>query len=106
MEHKGTKTLETARLLLRPFTVSDAPAAFRNWCSEDAVTRYLTWPTHADESATEALMATWAAGYTDPAFYQWAIELKSIKEPIGSISVVKTDERTDAVSIGYCIGSR
>ena len=51
-------------------------------------------------------MATWAAGYADPAFYQWAIELKSIGEPIGSISVVKKDKRTDAVSIGYCIGSR
>ena len=106
MEHKGTKTIETGRLLLRPFRASDAPAAYRNWCSEDAVTRYLTWQTHADESVTEALMADWAAGYADPAFYQWAIELKSIGEPIGSISVVATDERVNAVSIGYCIGSR
>ena len=106
MEHKGTKTIETGRLLLRPFRVSDAPAAYRNWCAEDAVTRYLTWRPHPDESVTEALMAAWAAGYADPAFYQWAIELKSIGEPIGSISVVKKDKRTDAVSIGYCIGSR
>ena len=106
MEHKGTKTIETARLLLRPFTVSDAPAAYRNWCSEDAVTRYLTWQTHADETITQALMQTWAESYADPAVYQWAIELKSLGEPIGSISVVGKDERTEAVSIGYCIGSR
>ena len=105
MEHKGTQVLETERLLLRPFRAEDAPAAYRNWCSEDAVTRYLTWPTHANERVTEALMADWAAGYADPAFYQWAIELKSIREPIGSISVVRTDEQVNAVSIGYCIGS-
>ena len=106
MEHKGTETIETERLLLRPFAVSDAAAAYRNWCSEDAVTRYLTWTTHAEERVTEALMASWAAGYADPAFYQWAIELKSISEPIGSISVVNMSEHVDAVSIGYCIGSR
>ena len=106
MEHKGTQVLETERLRLRPFTVDDAAAAYRNWCSEDAVTRYLTWKTHANERVTETLMETWAAGYTDPSFYQWAIELKSLGEPIGSISVVGMDARTEAVSIGYCIGSR
>ncbi len=106
MEHKGTRTIETERLRLRPFRASDAPAAYRNWCSEDAVTRYLTWQTHPDERATEALMQTCAESYADPAVYQWAIELKSLGEPIGSISVVGKDERTEAVSIGYCIGSR
>ena len=105
MEHKGTQVLETERLLLRPFRAEDAPAAYRNWCSEDAVTRYLTWQTHADAGVTETLMTAWAAGYADPAFYQWAIELKSLGEPIGSISVVHRDERVNAVSIGYCIGS-
>ena len=106
MEHKGTQTIETERLLLRPFRASDALAAYRNWCSEDAVTRFLTWKTHADETVTEALMQTWEAGCADPEVYQWAIELKSLGEPIGSISVVGKDERTEAVSIGYCIGSR
>jgi ribosomal-protein-alanine N-acetyltransferase len=105
MEHKGTQVLETERLLLRPFRAEDAPAAYRNWCSEDAVTRYLTWQTHADAGVTETLMTDWAAGYADPAFYQWAIELKSLGEPIGSISVVHRDEQVNAVSIGYCIGS-
>ena len=106
MEHKGTKIIETERLLLRPFTVADAPAAYRNWCAEEAVTRFLTWPPHADESVTEAVMADWAASYADPAFYQWAIELKSLGEPIGSISVVAQSEHVRALSVGYCIGSR
>ena len=106
MEHKGTRIIETARLALRPFTVEDAPAAYRNWCAEEAVTRFLTWPPHTDPSVTEQVIADWVAGYADPAFYQWAIVLKSIGEPIGSISVVAQSERVNAVSIGYCIGGR
>lgn len=39
-------------------------------------------------------------------FYQWAIVLKEINEPIGSISVVDMDEQTEKVHIGYCIGSK
>ena len=106
MEHKGTKIIETERLLLRPFTVADAPAAYRNWCAEEAVTRFLTWPPHADEGVTRAVFADWEANYADPAYYQWAIVLKSIGEPIGSISVVAQSEQVNALSIGYCIGSR
>ena len=106
MEHKGTKTIETERLLLRPFETGDAPAAYRNWCTEEAVTRFLTWQPHADQSVTEQVIAGWVASYSDPAFYQWAIVLKSINEPIGSLSVVAQSERVNAVSIGYCIGSR
>lgn len=47
---------------------------------------------------------TWQDGYDDFRNYQWAIELKEIHEPIGSISAVKTDDRTGSATIGYCIG--
>ena len=39
-------------------------------------------------------------------FYQWAIELNDLEQPIGTISVIKTDERVESVEIGYCIGKR
>ena len=42
--------------------------------------------------------------YQDKTFYQWAIELKELGEPIGSISVVNMDDRVDMVEIGFCIG--
>ena len=106
MEHKGTQTLKTPRLTLRQFASSDVPAAWRNWCADEAVTRYLTWPPHADETVTGEVIESWVRGYADPAFYQWAIELNDLREPIGSISVVEKDERTGSVSIGYCIGKR
>ena len=40
MEHKGTKILETARLLLRPFRAEDGDAMFRNWTHDPEVTRF------------------------------------------------------------------
>lgn len=104
MEHKGTVCIETQRLLLRRFTLEDAPAVFRNWTHDPEVTKFLRWPPHPDVAVTRSVLDEWTASYQDPAFYQWAIELKGLGEPIGSISVVDQDDRTEKVHIGYCIG--
>ena len=79
---------------------------FRNWASDKEVTRFLTWPTHKNVEVTGRVIADWCKGYEAPDYYQWAIELKEIKEPIGSIAAVKTDDRTESATIGYCIGRR
>ena len=105
MNHQGTVVLSTPRLTLRPFVLADAPAAFRNWCHDPQVTRFLTWPPHADVAVTEAVLASWVSRYGEAAYYQWAIELKASGEPIGSISVVNINEPTGTAHIGYCIGA-
>lgn len=105
MQHKGTKQLETERLILRRFAPTDADAMFRNWASDPDVTRYLTWPPHADVSVTQAVLADWTAGYSRDRFYQWAIVPKQTNEPIGSIAVVQEiDDIIQNAHIGYCIG--
>ena len=106
MKHKGTIWIETDRLILRRFVVSDVSAAFRNWTSDIKVTEYLRWPTHENISITEQVLNGWIVEYDKPDFYQWAIVLKEIKEPIGTISAVDMDERTEKIHIGYCIGSK
>ena len=106
MKHKGTITIETDRLILRKFTVDDVDAAFRNWMSDKNVTEFLRWSAHTDISITERVLEDWIAGYKRLDFYQWAIMLKEINEPIGTISAVDMDELTEKVHIGYCIGSR
>ncbi len=95
MKHKGTVRLETDRLILRPFTLEDALPMFRNWASDEEVTRFLTWPAHKDVEVSRRVIADWCKGYEAPDYYQWAIELKEGKEPVGSISAVKTDDRTE-----------
>ncbi len=105
MQHRGTKLLETDRLILRPFYVEDADAMFRNWASDPDVTKYLTWPPHSHINITRFLLENWVKEYDNPSFYQWAIVLKENgPEPIGSISVVSKKEEIRAAEIGYCMG--
>lgn len=104
MNHKGTVTLETQRLILRPFVMEDAEDMYKNWASDEEVTRFLTWPTHKDSDVSRMVCESWVKEYSKPDYYQWAIELKEIHEAIGSISVVHIKEETASVEIGYCIG--
>ena len=106
MEHKGTKTIETERLVLRPFKADDAEPMYRNWASDPEVTKYLTWPTHRSTEESKQVIADWTEQLKDPAFYQWAIELKEIEEPIGSISVIWIREDIAACEVGYCLSER
>ena len=106
MEHCGTQTIETKRLVLRRLDVSDAPAMFRNWASDAEVTKFLTWQPHECVEATRALLAQWSEQYRQTDYYQWGIELKSAGELIGTISVVDKNEAIDMAHVGYCIGRR
>ena len=104
MEHKGTKRIETERLLLRPFTPEDGPAMFKNWCGDPEVTKFLTWPTHASPAVSSGLAALWAEESKMPNVYQWAIVPKALNEPIGSLAVVRQREEISQCELGYCIG--
>lgn len=106
MEHKGTKRIETERLILRPFVPDDLDAMYENWTSDERVTEFLRWPTHKNKEASRSILNTWIESYSLPDFYQWAILPKDLGDPIGTISVVDKNEKLDIMHIGYCIGSR
>ena len=106
LTHKGTQTIETARLILRRTRPEDAEAMFRNWASDPEVTKFLTWPTHSSITVSEMVIGSWIQAYEKDSYYQWMIVLKELGEPIGSISVVRQNERVEEVEIGYCIGRR
>lgn len=107
MTHIGTQYIETERLILRRFELSDAQAMFANWANDDEVTKYLTWPTHSDVSVTERIVGEWVGRYSEKDFYQWAIVWKDYgPEPIGNISVVRWEEDGQIPIVGYCLGRR
>ena len=103
MNKLGTKRIETERLILRRFAVDDADAMYRNWASDPAVTRYLTWQPHASVEDTRALLSDWVTHYADGGYFEWVIERKGVG-PIGSIGVVSLCEETLVAELGYCIG--
>lgn len=105
MQHLGTRRLETTRLLLRQFSVSDAEAMYTNWAHDPQVTKHLTWPCHETMADSKAILEDWTKQYGKNNFYQWAIVLKEeSNNPIGSIAVVYEDTRVEKVEMGYCIG--
>lgn len=107
MKHLGTGELSTPRLTLRRFRPDDAEAMYRNWASDDEVTKYLMWPTHADSGVSAAVLEDWVKQYEQDDYYQWAIILRENgDEPIGSISVVELDDKVMKAHIGYCIGRK
>ena len=106
MKNIGTQTIETERLILRRIEEKDAPAVFNNWASDPEVTRFLTWPTHEDLHTSEVIVKSWVREYARDDFYQWAIELKELGEAVGTISVVRIDEKAETAEIGYCMGRK
>jgi len=104
MKHLGTVTIETPRLILRRFTLEDAQAMYDNWASDPEVSKYLTWPAHRSVDVSRTVLEAWVADYEKEDNYQWAIELKSLGQPVGSISVVSHNDRARLVHIGYCLG--
>ena len=106
LTHKGTQTIETPRLILRRAIREDTDPMFRNWASDPEVTKFLTWPPHANIGVTQTVLECWLAEYEKADYYQWMIVLREIGEPIGSISVVRQNDAVEEAEIGYCIGSQ
>ena len=104
LNHKGTKIIETDRLILRPFTMADVEPMFHGWANDPEVCRYMTWPAHESVDVTRALLERWTGCYGAPDYYHWAIVLKENgPEPIGSIAVVGIDKKVDGATMGYCM---
>ena len=68
MNHMGTIRIGTNRLILRRFTIEDADVMYRNWASNDEVTKYLTWPTHTSPDVTRKVLEEWISRYDEPNF--------------------------------------
>ena len=81
-------TLETNRLILRPFEISDAEMMFNNWASDEEVTRYMTWNYHESIQTTKMILSNWVDEYQKPERYNFGIVLKETNELIGGIDVV------------------
>ena len=104
MNHKGTVTLETERLILRRFTLGDAEDMFRNWASSEKVTHFLTWEPYKSIDDVKSYIQFCIDGYEKPDHYNWTIEFKELGQVIGVIDVVQQREDIACGEIGYCLG--
>lgn len=105
MNHKGTVTLETERLILRRYRIDDIEDAYRNWLSSANVARYLTWSPYTCAEDARGYIQSVVDSYADNV-YCWVIEWKETHEVIGAISTVGLFEMTEGCEIGYCLSER
>ncbi|MCQ2513820.1 MAG: GNAT family N-acetyltransferase [Ruminococcus sp.] len=106
MEQLANKIIETNRILLRPFITEDSEPMYRNWASDSKVTEYLTWTAHQNIDETRYVVNMWVEESCNIDNYHWAIVLKDINEPIGSIGIIEFDKSDNSAVIGYCMGSK
>jgi ribosomal-protein-alanine N-acetyltransferase len=100
--HKGTKELETERLILRRFTIGDVTQMFKNWASDAEVTKYLRWTPYTNVDDLRGYLEETIRHYKNPEMYYWAIQIKN-GECIGAINAQVSDNDFRA-EIAYCIG--
>ncbi|MBS4536352.1 GNAT family N-acetyltransferase [Clostridium sp. D2Q-14] len=103
LNHKGTKVLETERLILRPFKEEDAIDMYNNWATDKEVTRYVTWPPHKSIDESKNIINLWIEENKSIENYHWAIEVKEDNSVIGTIGLLDVDNRNENSEIGYCI---
>lgn len=107
MQHKGTKILETERLILRRFEAKDARDVYNNWACDDDVNRYMTSTSLTDPAQAQKAVDSWASRYNDE-FYHWNITFKedTAVKSAGFVCVVANDNDAKKAELGYCIGKK
>lgn len=105
MKHCGTQIIETKRLRLRPFVLSDAADLLELWIADPNVQSEYGEPTYETMEAVEGLLNKWIAGYESPAFYRWAMIEGESGRCVGQIAFCRVYEDCRAAEIEYCVGS-
>lgn len=103
MEHKGTKLLETARLILRPFCLEDAESCICNWSADPEVYRYISQEPQTPNNVYNWLSSADEA-YASMETYYWAIVDKESKKVIGEIFVDALSSRNSWCELDWKIG--
>jgi RimJ/RimL family protein N-acetyltransferase len=100
-----TKILETKRLILRNWTLEDAPKLFEI-CADAEVMKYLGMgkPYETIEQANDFLR--WAENYQkENGFCRWAVLLKKDEEIIGSCGFA-SPHGTEEIELGYLLAKK
>lgn len=101
LNHKGTQTLYTPRLTLRRLEMTDAAPLFKNYGTDEQVSRFLLWKPYKRVEDVEAFISGVIEDYSRPDTYHWAIVFDG--EICGSISSYAISEKNLSCEIGYCL---
>ena len=105
MEHLGTVTLETERLLLRKCEIDDYKDSYKYCCSDPELAKLQAFDVHENDQVTKRSFNEKANRYLlDPSFYEWAIVRKEDNQFMGEIALVHYSDEYNAMEMGYHLG--
>jgi [ribosomal protein S5]-alanine N-acetyltransferase len=106
IDFTGTPKIQTERLILRMFEMTDVQCAFHHWLSDERVADNRINPAHKSVSETRERVSKIVGQYESKEFCYWAIELKETGELIGEIDLYDFDSATENCEVSYSLGHR
>ncbi|HTS94005.1 MAG TPA: GNAT family N-acetyltransferase [Stellaceae bacterium] len=103
-DSESVPVLETPRLRLRPFELSDAPGLHEAYGDPEAM-RYWDFPAHASLAETERALR-WVMKHNPYAYGVWAIALKDGGRCIGLVNYHHREQRNRRLEVGYILARR
>ena len=100
----GVKQIETERLILRELVEEDAEEMFKNWASDDEVSKYVRWSTHKNVEETREYIKCEYERCKNGECYNWGIVLKEKNELIGAIGAFPSED--NRWELGYNIAKK
>ena len=104
LQHCGTQTIETKRLILRKFAYTDDTDMLKNWVADPLVQFVYSEPIYTNKEEVAMLFDKYIPCYENPDYYRWAIIAKDSNECIGQIAFFLMDSKNHFAEIEYCIG--
>lgn len=104
LTHCGTQQIETEKMILRPFEMTDWVSMKENWVSDPKVQHGYMEPVYETEAEIKALLQQYMDSYQKSGTYRWAIILKETGECIGQIAYFLVDSKNHFGEIEYCVG--
>jgi ribosomal-protein-alanine N-acetyltransferase len=92
--------LETARLRLRPSTLRDADAIFRDYAQDYEVTKYLQWMPHRSIEETREFLRRCEKARAGGTRFPWAIIRKQDNRLLGMVEIGLDGHK---VTVGYVL---
>lgn len=98
-----TPILETDRLILRPFELSDIQAVFECWESDPSVAKYMFWSSHNDINKTKEWITSEIQKISSDEWYRWAVIEKRTNNLIGT-GLIYLEHEYNLYEIAYNFG--
>lgn len=100
-----TPIINTERLILRPFSISDAEDAFKCWESDPDVAKYMFWSSHNSIDKSIKWVSEEVNKINSNMWFRWAIVSKESEELLGTCLIYFEDEY-GKFEIAYNLGKK